>query len=98
MRLVKACARATVNARRGPAGACPVDYQAVTNLNPPGYWPMHETVAAVPFNGTQKSFLLIPHTVPATSLIPPFSEECWTTSPYIYTPKGTQVFYRARNP
>lgn len=98
-------------------------FQAVTNLNPVGYWPMHEATppapgdietnlgtlgdlgdgfysrwntsvavsytnqvpgalandpdTAVAFKGNATGFVLIPHTVPLTSLLPPFTIECW---------------------
>lgn len=102
-------------------------FHAVTNLNPVGYWPMHEVEAAAPgdietnygtlgllgtgyypdwANGTGSAIqhqvsgaiagdtdtavyfgtyngntftneLFIPHTVPACTLNPPFTVECW---------------------
>src|ERR1700722_2544411 len=111
-------------------------FQAVTNLNPVGYWPMHEVEAPAPgdietnygsagrlangyygdwvapvsiihdfspgaiagdsdpcvgFNydyptssgnkGSATNCLIIPHTSPQATLIPPFSIECW----YLFT-------------
>lgn len=101
-------------------------FHAVTNLNPVGYWPMHEIEPATPgdietnygslgplgtgyypdwissgsaivhqvpgalagdsdtaayfgtYNGnTFTNELFVPHTVPASTLTPPFSIECW---------------------